>query len=301
MIDMILKELPLSSEMTVDFSSFTWLELDYITVEEGIFLRVFKIECKKPDSKINIVAVAGLCSNFLGWIDIDNELSNIGHIYHIETREKSSAKHNKKNVNYSMERYATDISKVVNHYNLNEEGFYLFGDSFGSEVAVKYLDGGHPPPKGLILISPEASFSFSGWMKILFRILPYWLFYLFKPFLKFILKYLRTDMKNDPGSYYLNKRNIFTSNPKRMKKSALNLFYYKSDADYSLIKSPTYIIAASTDKMHTFDKSIDVAKRIPNSTFEDVIHYQETHSRETATKISKFILEVEKKFKTKSY
>ncbi len=294
MNDMFLKNLPLSSKKAVDFYNFSWLELDYVTVEEGIILRVFKIESKKPDSKINIVAVAGLCSNFLGWIDIDNELSNIGHVYHIETREKSSAKHYKKKVDYSMERYAADINEVVEHYNLNEEGFYLFGDSFGSEVAVKYLDGGNHPPKGLILISPEASFSFSGWMKILFRILPYWLYYLFKPFLKLILKYLRTDMKNDPGSYYLNKRNIVTSNPKRMKKCAMNLFYYESDADYNIIKSPTYIIAASTDKMHTFEKSIDVAKRIPNTTFEDVIHYQETHSRETAAKISKFILEVEK-------
>ena len=193
-----------------------------------------------------------------------------------------------------MERYAIDISKVVEHYNLNKEGFYLFGDSFGSEVAVKYLDGGYHPPKGLILISPEASFSFSGWMKVLFRLLPYWSFHFVKPLLKFILKYLRTDMKNDPGSYYINKRNIVTSNPKRMKKCAMNLFYYKSDADYSIIKCPTFIIAASTDKMHTFEKSIDVAKRIPNTTFEDVIHYQEAHSRESAAKISKFILEVEK-------
>jgi pimeloyl-ACP methyl ester carboxylesterase len=291
MNDMFLKNLPLSSKKAVDFSKFPWLELDYVAVEEGILLRVFKIECKKPDSKINIVVVAGLCSNFLGWIDIDNELSNIDHI---ETREKSSAKHYKRKVNYSMERYATDISKVVEYYDLNKEGFYLFGDSFGSEVAVKYLDGGHHPPKGLILISPEASFSFSGWMKVLFRLLPYRLFYFFKPLLLFILKYLRTDMKNDPGSYYLNKRNIVTSDPKRMKKSAMNLFYYKSDADYSVIKSPTYIIAASTDKMHTFEKSIDVAKRIPNTMFEDVIYYQETHSRETAAKITKFILEVEK-------
>ena len=294
MDDMFLRNLPLSPRETIDFSIFPWLELDYVEVEEGIHLRVFKIKCYKTSSKINIVVVAGLCSNFLGWIDIDNELSNIGNIYHIESREKSSAMHYKRKVDYSMERYATDISKVVEHYNLNEEGFYLFGDSFGSEVAVKYLDGGHQPPKGLILISPEASFSFSGWMKVLFRLLPYRLFYFFKPLLKFILKYLRTDMKNDPGSYYLNKRNIMTSNPKRMKKCAMNLFYYKSDADYSIIKCPTYIIAASTDKMHTFEKSIDVAKRIPNTTFEDVIHYQETHSRETAAKISKFILEAEK-------
>ncbi len=79
-----------------------------------------------------------------------------------------------------------------------------------------------------------------------------------------------------------------------MKKCAMNLFYYKSDVDYSIIKCPTFIIAASTDKMHTFEKSIDVAKRIPNTIFEDVIHYQEAHSRESAAKISKFILEVEK-------
>ncbi|MCK5303981.1 MAG: hypothetical protein KAJ72_01955, partial [Candidatus Heimdallarchaeota archaeon] len=71
MDDMFLKNLPLSSKETVDFITFPWLELDYVTVEEGILLRVFKIDCKQPDSKINIVVVAGLCSNFLGWIDID--------------------------------------------------------------------------------------------------------------------------------------------------------------------------------------------------------------------------------------
>ena len=39
MSDMFLKNLPLSSKETVDFSIFPWLELDYVTVEEGILLR----------------------------------------------------------------------------------------------------------------------------------------------------------------------------------------------------------------------------------------------------------------------
>jgi alpha-beta hydrolase superfamily lysophospholipase len=290
-----LEKLPTSKKRKIDYREFPWLELDYAEVERGVELRVFKIPCKNKDSKIKILVVAGLVSHFVGWIDLDKQLSEIGTVYHIESREKSSAKHKKKNIDFSMETYADDIYKITQIYDMDE--YYLFGDSFGSEMAVTYLDKGYPPPKGLILISPVESFAFSGWMKALFSIAPYWLYYPLLPFLLLVLKHFRTDMKEDAGTYYLNKRNMTTSKPKRMKKCALHMFNYKSDVDYSKIKCPTYIFAASTDKMHSYQQSVDIAEKIPNTAFEDLIHYHKTHSRETSNKIRDFILEIEKKSK----
>ncbi len=294
MDDKYLEQLPLSKIKQLDYSVISWLQTDYVEVEARIKLRVFKIPSQKPEAKINIVVVAGLCSNFLGWIDIDYQLSKIANIFHIETREKKSAIHSKRRINYSMDQYALDIKSVIKHFNLDKKGFFLFGDSFGSEVVIKYLDKKFTPPKGLILISPEQSFSFSLWMKIIFTIFPYWLFYPLIPFLKFILKYLRTDMKTDPGTYYMNSRNIVTSDPKRMKRSALGLFIYKSSADYQKITCPTFIIAASTDKMHSYEKSLEIAEKIPDTIFEDVTNYQETHNRKIARKIMEFIKKIDK-------
>ena len=86
-----------------------------------------------------------------------------------------------------------------------------------------------------------------------------------------------------------------TSKPKRMKKCALHMFNYKSDVDYSKIKCPTYIFAASTDKMHSYQQSVDIAERIPNTIFENLLHYHKTHSRETSNKIRDFIIKIEGK------
>lgn len=293
MRNQLLEKLPFSSIKEIDMSIFPWLETDDVEVEKDVSLRVYKMPKQKKHSKINIIVIPGLCSHFLGWIDLDHQLSQIGDVYHIESREKSSSKHSKRKIDYSMETLAKDINKVVEHYRLNEDGFYLFGDSFGAEMAAQALKLGFHQPKGIILISPSRTFEFSGWMKVLFSIAPSWLYYPLLPFLKIILKRFRTDMKNDAGTYYLNKRNLETGNPRRMKWCAMSLFRYNSDLDYSIITFPTYIIAASTDKMHSYQESVEIAAEIPNAIFEDVENYHITHTRIVANKAKDFIVGLE--------
>lgn len=293
MRDQLLEKLPYSTVKKIDLSIFPWLETEDVKVDEEVTLRVYKIPKQKKQSKINIIVIPGLCSHFLGWIDLDHQLSQIGDVYHIESREKSSSKHTKRKIDYSMETLAKDINKVVEHYKLHEDGFYMFGDSFGAEMAAYALKFDLYQPKGLILISPSRTFEFSGWMKVLFSVAPSFLYYPLLPFLKFILKHYRTDMKNDAGTYYLNKRNLETGKPRRMKWCAMSLFSYHSDLDYSIIKIPTYIIAASTDKMHSYQESVEIAAEIPHAIFEDVENYHITHSRTVAKKVRDFILDLE--------
>ena len=82
-----------------------------------------------------------------------------------------------------------------------------------------------------------------------------------------------------------------------MKACVFELFDYKSDINYSNIKFPVYIFVASNDKMYSYEQSVEISKRIPNVIFENLINFQETHSRETAKKMSKFILDIERKEK----
>lgn len=285
-----LEKLPYTKTTKIDYTSFSWLEIDEIEVEDGIYLRVFSAPCQQKETNLNIVLVVGLTSHFLGWIDVVRELSKIGNVYHIETREKPSAIHLKKKANYSMTIFAKDLKKIVEFYNLDKKSFHLFGDSFGSEVVVRYLDIGGYAPKSLVLISPVETFAFSKWMKILFTYAPYLLFYPLLPFLVFVIKYFRTDIKNDKETFYLNRRNLITGNPKRMKNCALELFDYSSNVDYSKIKCNTYILAASQDKMHSYEESVKISGQISNVYFEDVIYYHKTHSREITKKIKTFIL-----------
>ena len=159
------------------------------------------------------------------------------------------------------------------------------------------MKAGYIAPKGMILVSPTETFSFSGWMKVLFKFAPAWLYFPILPFLKFMLKHFRTDMKNDPGTYYLNKRNLETGIPRRMKACVLEIIDYQSDVNYSDFKFPVYILAASNDKIHSYEQSVEISKIIPNAIFENLINFQETHSRETAKKMKKFILDAEKRGK----
>ena len=297
MLEEKLDKLQLSTVNEVDYSIFPWLELDYVKVEKEVLLRVYKIPCVNENSKINVVVIPGLCSHFLGWITSDHELSKIANVYHIETREKNTAEHYSKKVDYKIETFAKDLKIIIDHYNLDKDGFYLFGDSLGAEIAAQYMKLGEFSPKGMILISPAETFSFSKWMKVLFRNAPAWLFYPLLPFLKFVLKHFRTDMKNDPGAYYLNKRNLETGIPRRMKACAIELFDYVSDINYTEIEFPVYIFAASNDKMHSYEDSVKISKRLKNCKFENLVNFQETHSRETAKKMSEFILEIEKEKK----
>jgi len=288
-----LQEIALSSTTNVDLSIYDWLSEEYIETDQGIKIKVFKIRAQNP-TNITVVVIPGLSSHFYGWILIDYVLSHIANVYHIESREKKSAIYSrKKKVSYHLEDFAKDLSSVINRYNLDKDGFYCLGDSFGAEMIIKYLDLGFSSPRGLILISPVKRFSFSRWMRALFIIGPHWFYKPFLPIIRCVLKNFRTDMKNDAPTYYINKRNVETGDSKRMKKCALELTKYTSTADYSKIKCPTYIIAASTDKMHDYNQSVEIAKAIPNCVFEDVVYFSKTHTCEVAEKIIAFIMKVE--------
>lgn len=297
MLEEEMDSIQLSNIKEIDYSIFPWLEIDHIEVEEGISLRIFKIPSEQKGSRINIVVIPGLCSHFLGWLSSDHELSKIANIYHIETREKNTSKHSKKKIDYSFEIFVKDLNVIIEHYNLNKDGFYIFGDSLGAEIGALYMKAGYKAPKAMILISPAKTFSFSGWMKVLFKFAPAWLYFPILPILKFLLKHYRTDMKNDPGAYYLNKRNLETGIPKRMKACAIKMMDYQSDVSYSDFNFPIYIFAASNDKMHSYEQSVEISKRIPNAIFENLVNYQETHNRETAKKMKKFIFDIEKEGK----
>ena len=160
MQDEIIERLPYSSVKEMDLSIFTWLKSEYIEVDEGVSIKVYMLPSKDQAAKINVVVIPGLCSHFYGWIDLDHELSKIFNVYHLESREKISAIHKKRKVDYSMITLANDLHEVVKKFGFQKNGFYLFGDSFGAEIASQYMELGNPPPKGLILISPERSFRF---------------------------------------------------------------------------------------------------------------------------------------------
>ena len=77
------ENLHISNIKEIDYSIFSWLEIDYVKVEEYVFLRIYTIPCENKESKINVVVIPGLCSHFLGWINADHELSKTTNIYHI--------------------------------------------------------------------------------------------------------------------------------------------------------------------------------------------------------------------------
>ena len=289
-----LEEIAFSSTTNVDLSSFNWIKQEYVEVEKGVLINVYMIKSSvTSNNSINVVVVPGLCSHFFGWLVTDYVLSRIGNVYHVESREKSSAIYQKKNISYTLDTFAKDLHAVVKKFNLEESGFYFVGDSFGAEMVIRYLYLGFPSPKGLILISPVKRFSFSLWMKILFLLVPHWFFQPFLPFIRFVLKNFRTDMKKDAITYYINRRNVETGNSKRMKGCALELSRYSSNVDYSKIKCPVYIIAASTDKMHDFNQSKEISSKISNVKFEDVVFFAKTHMREVAEKMIEFIMAIE--------
>ncbi|MHA1687112.1 MAG: alpha/beta fold hydrolase [Candidatus Heimdallarchaeaceae archaeon] len=66
-----------------------------------------------------------------------------------------------------------------------------------------------------------------------------------------------------------------------------------------MITAPTYVIAASEDKMHVFDQTLEIVRRLPNAIkFDDVRYYHKTHTREIAERIANFILKIEKETKS---
>ncbi|MBN1328355.1 MAG: hypothetical protein JXA54_02670 [Candidatus Heimdallarchaeota archaeon] len=101
-----------------------------IPIEDGT-IRVYHHIPQNETAKRPIVFLPGFATTPDIWSDFHKTHHNNTEYYHIETREKKSANiKRKRKIDFTVNRFALDVAKVIDFFDLNSRDYILFGTCF---------------------------------------------------------------------------------------------------------------------------------------------------------------------------
>ena len=265
---------------------------DFIEVSESVSLRLITFFPANPSNKQPIVFVPGWVSQISGWLQVLLEMTREYTVYYVETREKISSVVKGKS-GYSIEEMGKDIIKVIEHIQLINKKYYLFGSSLGGTIILDLWRFLETKPLSLILVGPNAEFRVpKSWHYIVTAFYPP-LYNLLKPSVKWYLRTFRMNIDSDYAQYEKYSEALDSADPWKLKKALLSVEKYKVWNLLSEINTPTLIFSASKDKLHEPENLQRVVKTMQNATIFDMETNSGTHSREMVSEMNKYLSKIQ--------
>ncbi len=277
--------------MKRDYSAFCdrgagWTE-EYVALPTGVELRSVIFTPGVASSAPPVIFIPGMGSIIENFRDTVIELTRSHTVLYIETREKASARITRRH-RFSVE----DITEDIIHFarrKFPEGGRYVMaGYSLGATAIAEAFSRLENKPEKIILIEPNSSFPFHGWLLLLSRAAGV-IYRPVKPLLKWYLRRFRINLDEDPEMYHINCRILDSAEPVRLGAAVRHLTPYRMDGCLQLISVPTLVVVASSDRFHSHDGGTDIAQRIANADYLDMIDNKRTHSAEMGRVIGEFI------------
>jgi pimeloyl-ACP methyl ester carboxylesterase len=278
--------------MDQDFSEYcgegTEYDAEYVALPSGVSLLVIAFTPQAASSSKTIVFIPGLASVIDNFRETVIELGRHHKVVYIETREKGSARVDKRH-GFSVDEITADIVYFVDRRFSAGESFVMAGYSLGATVIAEAFVRLKQKPERIILIEPNASFKFPRWLAVLARFSGI-IYAPLKPFLKWYMRRFRINIKEDYEMYRINCRILDAAEPVRLGRTVRALRPYVMDGCLQAITIPSMVVVASKDMFHSHGEGSYISERIKNCTRLDMIDNKQTHSAEMGRVISEFIL-----------
>jgi len=248
-----------------------------ITVSPQVKLRIFTFTPEKENNKPAVLFVAGWITLIKAWENVLREMTKDFQVFYVETREKISSQVAGK-AGYGVEEIGQDLVTLVDHFNLKEKNFILFGSSLGATSILESCLYLKEKPLCLVLIGPNAVFRVPRFGKVIIRIFWPRMYLILKPFIKWYLKNFRLDVKSDYAQYEKYCANIDAADPWKLRKGAISLSKYEVWGYIKKIDVPALIVGASKDTLHTPENLYKMVDMMPKSTYLDLETNKKSHS-----------------------
>jgi len=262
-------------------------KVEYSVLPTGVELLTVIFTPPEPLNTPPVVFIPGLASIIENFRETVVELTRNHTVYYIETREKKSAKINRKH-RFSVEDVTSDIVHFTEQEFTDHSRYVIAGYSLGATAIAEAFPQMSNKPEGIVLIEPNSSFPFHGWLLFLARAARV-IYYPIKPLLKWYLRHFRINLEEDYEMYLINCRILDSADPVRLGRAIRHLSTYRMEGCLEKISVPTLVIVASKDRFHSHDEGTDIAGRISNSHCLDLTDNKRTHSAEMGRIISDFI------------
>ena len=241
---------------------------EYISASDDVELKVLQWQpkIKEPKEVVEpVIFVSGWVSHVSGWAELLEAMIQKRRVFYIETREKISARINKRKIrvhDFTIANIALDIINVCKSLPIELEQSMVIGSSFGATALLEALKNNNLNVRCAFLVGPNSEFSAHPFMRALLY-LPVFSYHFLKYFVLWYLRTFRVDAKKEPEQ--MNRYNITlkTAHPKRIKMSVRAAIKYKLWPDLETVKIPTALAFAPTDTLHSKDNIEKIAKTLP--------------------------------------
>ena len=269
-------------------ASGTKIKNEMIHVSNKVAVRVISFTPARKNNNPKILFVAGWITLIKVWENVLKEMTKDFQVFYVETREKISSQVTG-GVGYGVEDIGQDIVILVDHFNLKDQKYILFGSSLGATSILESCQYLKRRPMCLVLIGPNAVFRVPRFGKVIIRIFWPRLYLILKPFIKWYLKNFRLDVKNDQAQYEKYCKNIDAADPWKLRKGAISLSKYQVWDLLGKIEIPTLIIGASKDSLHEPTNLFQIVEKMKRVTFLDLETNKLTHSEIMVQEMRKYI------------
>jgi len=148
--------------------------------------------------KRTVVMIPGFLDNIDNRIPLVKAFQKICNVIMYEPRGYGYSVGPRKRRIYKVQYYVDDLAKLIEHYDLKDQEYYIWGSCVGSAIAfLYYMDRDGSKPKAIIAASPDAKFKTQWWFDVL-NVLPYpfiWVAYKLTMF--FLRRILRKKNPDD--------------------------------------------------------------------------------------------------------
>ncbi len=268
----------------------TIIKESFLQVQPEVQVRVIQFHPMHGTPNPAVVFVAGWVTQIVAWKEVLQEMTKDFSVIYLETREKISSRIQGR-VKFDVETIGKDIVAVVDHFNLKDRTYLLFGSSLGATAIVDAVRWLKRKPLGLVLIGPNAHFRVPRLgLWIIRAFYPGW-YGLIKPVVKWYLRTFRLDVKHDHAQYEKYCQALDAADPWKLKPAVLALSTYEIWPYLKNVQCPTLIIGAEKDKLHEPENLRKIVQNLPNCRYIDLETNRGTHSRRVVEHLREFVSE----------
>jgi pimeloyl-ACP methyl ester carboxylesterase len=277
--------------METDYSDFCHAgasyEVKYSALPTGVELLTVKFTPPEPADAPPVIFIPGLASVIENFRETVIELTRNHTVFYIETREKKSALISSSH-RFTVAEVASDLVHFADQTFPDGSLYVMAGYSLGATAIAEAFPSLKNKPVKIILIEPNISFPFQGWLLFLARAARL-IYYPVKPVLKWYLRRFRINLAEDHEMYLINCRILDSAEPVRTGRAIRDLSKYRMNGCLHEISVPALVVVASKDKFHSHDEGMDIARQIRGAGYIDLVDNRRTHSAEMGRRISDFI------------
>jgi pimeloyl-ACP methyl ester carboxylesterase len=265
-----------------------------VEVDEGISVRVFHWEPLQGGQPEPLVFLPGYVSAISGWVDVLREIVPIRPLYYLESREKISARIDRKTLtpdDFSVARLANDLIAACDSLGLVDDSKILAGSSLGATTVLEALKHNRLKGKAGFMIGPNSEFRAPWFIKMLLQ-LPANTYHLLKYFMIWYLATFRVDAVKEPEQMQRYRDTLLTAEPHRLKMCAKSAITYTIWSDLETVTVPIVLTLAVTDKLHTSENILRMKQLMKKAEILECESNKYMHSPAIAANCETFVRRV---------